>query len=270
MFLRAGIFLCVLLATEGSAQDINITSFTQCTTNGSFNNPGVMCGTRCWTSGAWCHVGRAIHCDIGSEVISTADSRLCSNPEVWRGVDCSEYWSEGWVHKYGRRCTGQNMQCIYPWYTVYDGEERPWDFSSCTDNSDQIFEVNQTCRQHLQRHIDFHTKNFCNEKYSVQSKPICTNTTQWLSEQDFSINDPHNCQSSCSERGPDCLACTNSSYFLCGQSSKCIHPALVCDGHPHCLDRSDEDQCQNSSKSNLVLDVSSALVLLLFFELSVN
>ena len=161
------------------------------------------------------------------------------------------------------------MQCTYPWYTAYDGE--PLRYASCADYSDQIFEVNQTCRQNLQRHLDFHHESFCNEKYPrVSSWLICTNISQWLSEQDSSINDPHNCQFSCAEPGSDCLACTNSSYFLCDQSGKCIHPSLVCDGHPQCLDRSDEDQCQNNSKSNLVLDVSSALVLLLFFELSVN
>ena len=159
------------------------------------------------------------------------------------------------------------MQCMYPWYTWDDGRTG---FTSCTDHSDQIFEVNQTCRQHLQRHLDFHNESFCNENYpDVRSSLICTNISQWLSEQDSSLSDPHNCQSSCAEPDPDCLACTNSSYFLCVQSGQCIHPSLVCDGRPHCLDRSDEDQCQNNSKSNIVLDVSSALVLVLFIGLTV-
>ena len=162
------------------------------------------------------------------------------------------------------------MACVYPWYTWYNGHPHTRYVTSCTDNSDQIFEVNQTCRQHLQRHLDFHNESFCNENYpDVRSSLICTNISQWLLGQDSSITDPHNCQSSCAEPGPDCLACKNSSYFLCVQSGQCIHPSLVCDGHPHCLDRSDEDQCQNNSKSNIVLDVSSALVLVLFIGLTV-
>ena len=282
MFLKAGIFLCALLATEGSAQELDITSFKPCTHESyGYTQSGLTCGLSsdpdlCWPNDAWCHENSYRRCYTGpeSERISTRDSRLCSNPEVWREVDCNVF-KNGRVERYGMRCTGQKMECIYPWYTVENIERRIGLVTSCTDHSDQIFEVNQTCRQHLQKHLDFHTKNFCNENNTdvyleVQSSLICTNSTEWLSGQDSSITDTHNCQSSCNEQGPDCLACTNSSYFLCDQSDQCIHPSLVCDGHPHCLDRSDEDQCQNNSKSNLVLDVSSALVFLLFIGLTVN
>ena len=34
--------------------------------------------------------------------------------------------------------------------------------------------------------------------------------------------------------GPRCLACTNPEYFICPESGVCVHPALVCDGHPAC------------------------------------
>ena len=137
------------------------------------------------------------------------------------------------------------MECVYPWYTWDDGE--PYSdyvtiVTSCTDHSDQIFEVNQTCGQHLQGHLDFHNESFCNENYpDVNSSLICTDISQWLSEQDSPLSDPYNCQSSCAEPDPDCLACTNSSYFLCDQSGQCIHPSLVCDGHPQCDDGSDEN-----------------------------
>ena len=280
MFLRAGIFLCVLLATQGSAQDIDLTSFTPC--RDKYNDTGLMCGTTCEANYLWCLENEIdqFQCNIGSDKISSTDSRLCSNPEVWREVDCNMHYDDGRVRRYGTRCTGKNMQCTYPWYTAYDGE--PLRYASCADYSDQIFEVNQTCRQNLQRHLDFHHESFCNEKYpKVSSWLICTNISQWLSEQDSSFSkdiksgkiypfsDPHNCESSCAERGPNCLACSNTSYFLCDQSSKCIHPSLVCDGHPQCLDQSDEDQCQNNSKSNLVLDVSSALFLVFFIGFTI-
>ena len=73
------------VTTQGSALDIDITSFIRC--NDSFNDPGVMCGPKpdddCRWSGYWCNEAKgARQCDTGSELISTADSRLCSNPEV--------------------------------------------------------------------------------------------------------------------------------------------------------------------------------------------
>ena len=104
------------VTTQGSALDIDITSFTPC--NGSDNDPGVMCGPEpdwdCRWSGFWCNEASADQCNTGSEQIRTTDSRLCSNPEVWRGVDCSVHF-DGRVETYGRRCTGQNMECAYPW-----------------------------------------------------------------------------------------------------------------------------------------------------------
>ena len=52
--------------------------------------------------------------------------------------------------------------------------------------------------------------------------------------------DPHNCWSSCSVPGDNCLACTNPSYFSCPLSGVCIHPDLQCDGHPQCQFAEDE------------------------------
>ena len=135
------------------------------------------------------------------------------------------------------------MRCVHPWYTKEDGGERfgVWD-PQCPDKSDQVFNSSLTCKQHLQHHLDFHTQKLCNENYpEVHFKLICSNKTQWLSEQDPSYSDPHSCQSSCSIPGPDCLACTNSSYFPCPKSGQCVHPDLVCDGHPQCVQGEDEE-----------------------------
>ena len=105
-----------------------------------------------------------------------------------------------------------------------------------------------TCRQHLQKYLEFHQEKFCNVNYpEVQNEPICyINKTQWLSENP-SKSDPHNCQSSCanSSSGLDCKACSNSSYFSCFKSGHCVPHALVCDGHP---------QCPNGEDENLDLD----------------
>ena len=55
--------------------------------------------------------------------------------------------------------------------------------------------------------------------------------------------DPHKCQDSCSRPEYGCEACTNPSYFTCTVNSKphCLHPKLVCDGHPQCDQAEDEE-----------------------------
>ena len=53
---------------------------------------------------------------------------------------------------------------------------------------------------------------------------------------------PNNiCWDSCANPGPQCTTCTNTTYFQCSQSKKCIHPSLKCDGHPQCDFGEDED-----------------------------
>lgn len=64
------------VTTQGSALDIDITPFTQCTaiTPQYHNIPGVMCDDRpgpdyCKWSGYWCNEAYAYPCDTGSELI---------------------------------------------------------------------------------------------------------------------------------------------------------------------------------------------------------
>ena len=76
----------------------------------------------------------------------------------------------------------------------------------------------------------------------IQSDLICSNKFKWLSTKKGPyFSDPHSCQSSCSVPGPDCQACSNSSYFLCPKSGQCVHPDLKCDGHPQCVEGEDEE-----------------------------
>ena len=201
-----------LVRATQSPLDLNITSFTRCT---SYNDPGVMCGTECRVSGDWCRDDLTDICNTGSGNISTNNSSLCQQPQVWADLPCSQYYDDGRVWRYGLRCSGQKMRCVYPWYTWDDGDTRG-SVTQCPDKSDQVFNSSLTCREHLQFHFDFHTQNFCNENYTIwnntverrtdiQSDLICTNKTKWLSKiKDSSFSDPHSCQSSCSSPGPDC------------------------------------------------------------------
>ena len=162
-----------------------------------------MCGTDCRRSVLWCWDDQVATCDTETGDIVTTDTALCRDPRVWANVSCSNYFSDGRVFSYGLRCTGQNMMCVYPWYTVDSGEAGSGAVTQCPDKSDQVFNKSLTCRQHLQQHIDFHTQSFCNKNYSVQSELVCTNKSEWLSGKDKSYTDPHSCQSSCSVPGPD-------------------------------------------------------------------
>lgn len=220
-----------------------------------------MCGSYCRQSHLWCNDDFVASCDTGSGLVNTTDPGLCSNPLVWRNVSCSQYFDNQRVYSYGVRCSGQNMQCVYPWYTSDKGNGTTFEegshiveaysnkklkednqYSQCSDKSDQVFTSGQTCRQHLQQQVNFHTETFCNLDYvRDRHNLICTNKTRWLSAQGQAISDPHLCQSSCDVPGPDCLACTNPSYFRCTDSDKCVHPDLRCDGHPQCPGGEDED-----------------------------
>ena len=234
-----------------SPLDLNITSFTPCNdTNGFYIESGLMCGTNCRWSSRWCLDGgnwnwQLATCDTGSRKIRTNNPTLCRDPRVWANVSCSEYYRDGRVMKYGLRCSGQNMRCVYPWYTWHRGltQSSGW-ATQCPDKSDQVFNSSLTCRQHLQQNIDLYTQRFCNENYSdYQSEPICLSSNKYelLSGKDKSYTDPHSCQSSCSVPSPDCLACSNSSYFPCHKSGQCVHPDLKCDGHPQCKSGEDEE-----------------------------
>ena len=180
---------------------IDITSFIPCLDTD--NNPGVMCGADCRLSHLWCNGDFVASCDTGSGLVNTTDPVLCSNPLVWRNVSCSQY---------GVRCTGQNMQCVYPRYTRDKGngttiEEDPevvealFKFNQCSDKSDRVFQVGEPCP-----------------------------------------DTPDNiCWESCDTPRPNCTACSNTTYFRCTESDQCVHPDLRCDGHPQCPGGEDED-----------------------------
>ena len=108
-----------------SPLDLNISSFTPCNATGDYNSdpgPGLMCGRDCRRSDLWCRDDEADTCDTGSGIVWTNNEALCRDPRVWANVSCSFYYYDGRVEHHGLRCTGQNMECVTPWYTVSNGE----------------------------------------------------------------------------------------------------------------------------------------------------
>ena len=236
--------------------DIDTRKFTSCLTNDSYQYPGVMCGSECRRSDKWCVKRNADTC--GAENINTLDSRLCGNPLVWRGVSCDKRNGQGVLTEGGLRCRGTRQHCYQPWYTLDDGDSGRMP-ETCSDKSDQVFQIGKTCREHLLENIDFHNNLFCSGRDDVKSyarsKLICTNTTVWVSEQDNSKKDPHFCQESCLSPGPDCVACTNPEYFHCTEAGLCVHPDLECDGHPQCPGGEDEglEKCHKKYIDNKIV-----------------
>ena len=240
-------------SVEGTSYDIDTDLFPAC--NDKWKDPGVMCETRCLASRNWCDVLWITEMCYG---VSMIDKRLCGNPLVFAGISCTAHSPiYGGIGVYGKRCTGTNQKCIVPWYTTHNGNPLPFP-QICDDKSDQVFTTGLTCREHLQQYMQYHDEHFCKSEELdwLEDTLICTNKSLWLSEQDPSYSDPHNCQSSCSSPDPDCLACTNPDYFQCPQSDKCLHPGLVCDGHPQCPGGEDEDldKCYKDYVKNHIID----------------
>ena len=123
-------------------------------------------------------------------------------------------------------------------------KERPWyhGFSdqtfyprTCVDKSDRVFEVGQHC----------------------PSNDSTYNCTTYLGEVFPCPDDSpaRNCWDSCDKPGPNCTTCTNTAYFHCTHSNYCLHPQLLCDGHPQYEHGEDEDLdfCHVKYKENKVI-----------------
>ena len=52
------------------------------------------------------------------------------------------------------------------------------------------------------------------------------------------------------------------NYFECADKLARIHPVLVCDGHSHCEDGSDEDQCLECPRNNEMIVHGQVRILL--------
>ena len=84
------------------------------------------------------------------------------------------------------------------------------------------------------------------ENNDTINSEICDFTMDWVQGK-TDYTDPHDCQMSCDNPSYGCHACTNKRYFNCTKNGVeiCLHPDLVCDGHPQCDHALDEDfdQC---------------------------
>ena len=259
---------------------VNFDDFEQCKNSGTNNNQvGLSCGDKCTPADQWCldrsKFSVTTHSCPKNVSLPSDDKYLCKNKTFWSEMDknTTAFWEKNTtlcnnepcdmckdvtcdmcdifvgeqLFANGSRCTGNLQHCYYPWYhwnwqTEYQRTKYP---PTCSDNSDKIFHVDTTCN--TTHYVNIYCDYICKPGKELQfcNKTICNVSTvsQWLEDNknDRYLMDPHDCQSSCSSPGPDCEACTNTDYFRCRDGATCLHPDLLCDGHQHCKDGSDED-----------------------------
>ena len=127
---------------------------------------------------------------------------------------------------------------MYPWYYLQDGEALPWlqQVQTCADRSDQVFRAGSRCppaQLYLEIHNTLFPDNPLTGSWLEARTAEAGYTSSWGRQRyDPKYADPHGCWASCSAPGPECVACTNPAHFPCLVSGTCIHPSLVCDGHP--------------------------------------
>ena len=187
---------------------------------------------------------------FNSSDIKLNDKQLCQNHTFWQNRPCRDRFQPGIKIMSGRRCTGSIHHCSYRLHERYSYDKMENDIPfSCLDYSDQIFNLNSVCNA-TQYPVDY-CKNFCNPEqthyldYNKKCDEICINPESWMSRQtDPDIRDPFRCQNSCADPEINCEACTHPDYkFNCTRNNieVCLHPQLLCDGHPHCDRADDED-----------------------------
>ena len=206
---------------------------------------GVLC-EKCVPRSDWCN-GSPSSC--GS--INTDNDAICSNFTLWKNSSC-DVQNGAYL---GASCRGNPGECYYPWYARYDGYVAPYCASGglcnplilsheCSDKSDQVFPLNQTCRTLAHYLYNFYGPMYCQGQWSEFCERLRDIEKAKVELSEIPAQpyyDPHHCWDSCAEPGESCLACTNPNYFNCTKSRVCIHPDLRCDGHPHCEDAEDED-----------------------------
>ena len=197
---------------------------------------------RCRAVGSWCRSDIQDSCVTSQDGARTAsdDSRLCSNKTFWENVGTDIH--NGRLEGRGVRCNGRQMATIYPWYKWNVAEIFPGAKQNCEDHSDRVFRAGKPCSNRTY-YLSVHNSEWCSTD-RVSPQLICTNFSAWLeitAIDQTRLDDPHFCQESCATPGLDCVACTGEKFFNCSRSNTCIHPDLVCDGHPQCPDNEDED-----------------------------
>ena len=215
--------------------------------------PGVKCprlnlyttfSDSCLPMVLWCKEDNQFSCQLGNTSIKTGDDHLCKNYTFWRSMheNLSFDILSNRIEIKSLSCRGTKQKIYLPWYYnsfgSFDGLLTAFK-GTCEDQSEKVHSLHSQCntKLYLQQYNDL----WCGAERDSKLMTRCAHLHDWFSSQLESLyTDPHSCQHSCLHPDQNCEACTNPDYFTCEESQVCIHPALVCDGHPQCQFGEDE------------------------------
>ena len=200
----------------GDELRLDLESFLQPCTTGR-GEDGFECDNaydngRCSATELWCS-GAGNKCDIGNTSIIMDHQEICRNDTLLHEVSCDSYF-EFDVFNYGLRCTGNSKACYYPYYRKYDGNPKGARLT-CSDKSHMKFPTpNVTCSTFYEQFMKQHHQQWCecddtSNQWCVKAKnrSICKDPESWFKNQNTNklVYDPHECETSCQQPGPDCL-----------------------------------------------------------------
>merc|ERR1712217_156197 len=243
---------------------IDYDSILPCNTTAGYS--GLMCGSTCVANHVWCNpavlsLGHPPTPPPSCGTFTTHHPLLCRNTTFWSSKTC-DFEERGEVLYYGRRCRGTQQHCYYTRHDRYDYsvDDDIWR-RTCSDMSDKVIPTDCTTLAADYCH------NFC---------PAGADTVDPdAHDDDDDCDDPDDdcsvftdkntgrtvqkgweCKSVCSSGSQDCQeSCTTAGYnFTCRISGKehCLHPHLVCDGHPLCDQGEDEQYLHNILQLRIV------------------
>ena len=218
-------------------------------------NTGLFCdytgpsGWKCMWNTKWCRDDDSLQsCKVDGTILHSNDSDLCQDNLFWRNQDCNVDYERG-LQSYGVRCKGTKQHCMGAWYHLEGGQSYPETnaLQTCLDNSDEVMFQHLACpgiQVFVQLHNDLWPANWIDgPTYDAYAHENYYNDSTFYDDDWHSGNesdDPHRCQHSCSNPEVGCSSCTNKEYFHCPLSGLCLHPDLLCDGHPQCPFSEDE------------------------------
>ena len=157
--------------------------------------------------------------------------------------------------------------CYTKLFSHFQNNKQYFAAGNCSDFSDRVFTVNQTCTE--EKYVAIYNETICSSSGKVfddfTDRENCKNLSTFVREKNSTDYwDPHNCRESCSDPGYACLACTNPDYFTCtrNNSKVCIHPELVCNKYRDCDNGVDEDpEMCGTSDANTILSSKFGFIL---------
>lgn len=211
---------------------------------------GLLCGNICVNTQFWCDPVSRGSFSCGG--FTTRDRTLCSNTTFWSQQHCNSAL-RGDIGFLGTRCTANHQHCIYPVMSRWNMDTKETKFKlRCHDKSDQVFPTG--CNNKTDTDAEY-CRLFCPQGKHTTYRGFFTNKTTGNS-----VKKGSKCYSACSTdndtvEGCEDICSTENYNFTCKISGRdhCLHPNLVCDGHPVCDDGSDEKLSPNCIEKLVIL-----------------